>query len=589
MKTNSIPRNPLAFTWWATAGDRRLMVVCWVAVFCAIAVGRTEFVAISKLIDSANLYLSGETLDNVWFWALTLVVLGLFTTGLWRVSGFSGQKWMTAATARVYDTLFQYLTGHSTNYFQNRFAGAITNKISNAAQGVIGLLQITTWQFFPLLLGLVGDTYLLYHVHPHLAWILLGWLIVFFAVDLGLVVKLRKLAYAHAEASSKLKGKLVDSASNIDTVHHQAEELYEHRYVGDFIHKEKNAHRKSWFLFEWILIANGILLSLLSLGLFSLCIFYFEQGVITVGALAMIVSIVFNLDRNLFFLGEQLSRAMQLYGQIDEGLEELLQPHEITVPSGADALALKKGRVVLDRVNFSYGNAPVFTDLSIDIPGGQRVGLVGPSGAGKSTLVNLLLRQYDIQSGSISIDGQNISEVTLSSLRKQIALVPQSTTLFHRTIAENIRYGRLDANEQELMHAAHMAQADEFIKLLPEGYETYVGERGVKLSGGQRQRISIARALLKDSPILILDEATSALDSESEEAIQHALEKLMEGRTVIAIAHRLSTLRQMDRILVMQEGRLIEDGHHNELLEQDGLYARLWNSQVGGFLSEEAA
>ncbi|MCB0332959.1 MAG: ATP-binding cassette domain-containing protein, partial [Bdellovibrionales bacterium] len=196
---------------------------------------------------------------------------------------------------------------------------------------------------------------------------------------------------------------------------------------------------------------------------------------------------------------------------------------------------------------------------------------------------------YDIQSGSISIDGQDISEVTLSSLRKQIALVPQSTTLFHRTIAENIRYGRLDANEEELMHAARMAQADEFIRLLPQGYETYVGERGVKLSGGQRQRISIARALLKDSPILILDEATSALDSESEEAIQQALEKLMEGRTVIAIAHRLSTLRQMDRILVMQEGTLIEDGNHNELLAQGGLYARLWNSQVGGFLSEEAA
>ncbi|MCB0334427.1 MAG: ABC transporter ATP-binding protein, partial [Bdellovibrionales bacterium] len=234
MKTNSIPRNPITFTWWATAGDRRLMTVCWIAVFFAIVLGRTEFVVISKFVDAADSYQSGESLEAVWFWALTLVGLGLVTTSLWRTSGFSGQRWMTAATARVYDTLFQYLTGHSTNYFQNRFAGAITNKISNAAQGVIGLLQITTWQFFPLLLGLIGDTYLLYGVHPNLALTLFLWLIIFFGVDLSLVLKLRRLAYAHAEASSKLKGKLVDSASNIDTVHHQAEELYEHRYVGDF-------------------------------------------------------------------------------------------------------------------------------------------------------------------------------------------------------------------------------------------------------------------------------------------------------------------------------------------------------------------
>lgn len=583
-----IPRNPLAFGWWATGGKRKLMFTCWTAVVLGVLLTRYEFYIISQLVDSATTFDQGkERIDTLWKWAALLG--GIYCIGevLWRVSGFSAQRWMTAANAHVYDKLFQYLTGHSARYFHSRFAGAITNKISNAASGVMGLLQLTTWNFLTLSTGIVADCLLLYSAHYIFTIILVIWFSIFLTVDFFLVLRLRKLSFAHAEAASQLKGKLVDSATNIDSVHQQAEEPFEHRYVGRYIEGERNAHRRSWFMFEWILVSNGVLLGLFIVLMLGTSIYMFQYRYISLGSVVMMITIVFNLEKTLFFLGEQMSRAMQLYGQIDEGLKELLEPHEVRSTHDAPELEVEKGAIEIRELSFGYSQRKVFRNLSLSVGGGSKIGLVGPSGAGKSTLINLLLRQYDLQSGSIRIDGQNIRDVALGSLRRQIALVPQSTNLFHRSIAENIHYGRLDASKEEILEAAKMAQAHAFIESLPDGYETFVGERGVKLSGGQRQRISIARAILKNSPILILDEATSALDSESEVAIQEALKQLMKGRTVIAIAHRLSTLRSMDRIVVLDEGEVVEDGPHESLVSRpDGLYARLWKSQVGGFLDE---
>jgi ATP-binding cassette subfamily B protein len=582
-----IPKKPLAFTWWAIRDRWRLVAVCWSAVLIAVLLTRAEFYLFKELIDAATgLADETRTISQVWFFALLLPAIYLVGEAFWRTSGFTAQRWMTGATAKVYDELFRYLTGHGASFFQERFAGAITNKIANAAQGVQGLLQMWTWSFQTLILGIAFDTYLLFSTHYYFAVALLIWLVIFMSVNLKMVFGLRKLAYLHAEASSTLKGKYVDSTANIETVQQQAQEAYERNYVQKYIQRERMAHIASWFRFEWILVINGFLLGAFYVGMFALSVFLFDREIITLGAIVMVVTIVFNLERNLFFLGEQMSRAMQLYGQIDEGLGEILKPHDITVPAQAPQLALQGGNIVFQAVTFQYGEQPVFSDLALEIPGGQKVGLVGPSGAGKSTLVNLLLRQFDVQSGSILIDGQDIAAIDLGSLRHSIALVPQSTSLLHRTLAENIRYGRLAATDEELYEAAQMAHASEFIAQLPQGFDTFVGERGVKLSGGQRQRIAIARAILKDAPILVLDEATSALDSESEHAIQEALEKLMVGRTVIAIAHRLSTLQQMDRILVLEGGKIVEDGSHVELIKRDGLYKRLWDSQVGGFLQE---
>jgi ABC-type multidrug transport system fused ATPase/permease subunit len=299
-----------------------------------------------------------------------------------------------------------------------------------------------------------------------------------------------------------------------------------------------------------------------------------------------VLALYSQITGTLIFIGRAFNAAAQNLGEMREGLEELLVPFDIVDAPDAKPLLVPEGVIEWRKVSFEYDEQPVFTELDLIIGAGERLGLVGPSGSGKSTFVSLLLRQYELGAGSIVIDGQDIAHATQDSLRQAVAVVPQEPALFHRSIRENILYGNPYATEAEVIAVAKKAQAHDFISQLPQGYDTLVGERGVKLSGGQKQRVAIARAMLKDAPILVLDEATSALDSESEVEIQKALEILMEGRTVIAVAHRLSTLRKMDRILVMDSGQIIEDGTHESLAKAGGVYERLWNHQAGGFLKE---
>ncbi len=293
------------------------------------------------------------------------------------------------------------------------------------------------------------------------------------------------------------------------------------------------------------------------------------------------------LEGYFVHLSQRFNNFSELWGQVSESLQDILHTHEVTDIEDAGTLHVSGGNILFNEVSFEYDGVSVFKNLSFDIKKGERVGIVGRSGAGKTTLVKLILRHYDLHSGSISIDETDIARVTKDSLRKNIAVVPQDPTLFHRTIYDNIAYGKKEISRPEVFEASRQAQAHEFILTLPDGYDAMVGERGVKLSGGQRQRIAIARAFAKNAPILLLDEATSALDSESEGLVQGALLKLMEGRTVLAIAHRLSTLRAMDRIFVFDAGKIIEDGSHEALLSRGGVYADLWNHQAGGFLNED--
>jgi ATP-binding cassette subfamily B protein len=302
----------------------------------------------------------------------------------------------------------------------------------------------------------------------------------------------------------------------------------------------------------------------------------------------MTIAIVLKLSDQLLFLGMELRDATRFYGEAKEGLEEILKDHVIVNSSSATKLIVSDGEIFIDSINFEYENTKVFHDFSLHINAGQKVGFIGRSGAGKTTFVSLLLRHYDVQEGFIKIDGQNISDVTLQSLRQAIAFVPQDTGLFHRTIQENISYSNPDATLEMVRKSARMAQADQFIQELPNKYQTLVGERGVKLSGGQRQRIAIARAFLKNAPILILDEATSSLDSESEQAIQESLETLIKGRTGISIAHRLSTLKKMDRLIILQNGKITEDGAPDDLInKKDGIFKNMWDHQVKGFIIDE--
>jgi len=584
--TTTIPSHPLRFILYVTRPFKIWAVGAVCAVIFATGLESALYYVIKLLIDSINSLTGPGSLSKAefWKWVIIYPCLNLTISLVWRCSGFCGQRWLTGVEATSYRTLFEYMTGHSSSYFQSRFAGSLSNKISNVATGVLQFLATSLWQFLSLGISFITNGIVVFLAHPLIALVFAIWLCIFAIINIILVRKLTKLSFKTAEASSELRGKIVDTSTNIATVQQGGHRLFEHNYVGKFIDSHRGAHLNEWYASEWVLVTNNVLIALFIAAMLGTSLYLLNEGSLSIGSVVMVITVMGSMYINLLFISMTAIQAIGHYGKIKEGLDELLVPHEITDAEKATNLLIQKGEISYKNVNFSYSDSPVFTDLSLHISAGQKVGVVGPSGAGKTTLVNTLLRQYEIGSGSITIDGLDIRKVTLESLRKGIALVPQDVSLFHRKVIENIRYGRLEASDNEVEQAAERAQASEFIKVLPQKYQTYVGERGIKLSGGQRQRIAIARAFLKNAPILVLDEATSSLDSESEEAVQIALNKLFQGRTVLAIAHRLSTLRAMDRIIVLEAGKIVEDGNHEELLVKNGLYAKLWNSQVKGFI-----
>lgn len=481
------------------------------------------------------------------------------------------------------------------SFFQNDFAGRIVTKVWQTGQAtgdfMISLLQVVWF----IVIYTITTMALIAQLDWRLAGLIAIWIFGFALLARHFVPRIRRGARALAEASSLLNGRLVDSYSNMQTLKLYAKETENDRYVrSGFEH----------FFKEIIPFLRNLTGVRASLGLLSgvmivaIAIFAIDLwlvGAISVGAVAFTLALVLRLNMLLGRMMTQFNGLMRNYGTIQNAAELVSQPIVLTDRPGAAALQIKDAAISFDAVRFHYGKgAGVIDDLSLDIRPGQKVGLVGRSGAGKSTLVNLLLRFYDVEAGRILIDGQDIAGVTQESLRAQIGMVTQDTSLLHRSLRENIVLGRTGASEKEIRLAAEEAEALEFIEELVDqrgrrGFEAHVGERGVKLSGGQRQRIAVARVMLKDAPILVLDEATSALDSEVESAIQENLSKLMNGKTVIAIAHRLSTIAAMDRLIVLDEGRVIEDGSHDELLARGGLYASLWARQSGGFIGDGLA
>ncbi|WP_292442412.1 ABC transporter ATP-binding protein [Methylibium sp.] len=486
------------------------------------------------------------------------------------------------------------MLGQSMSFYQDEFAGRVATKVMQSALAVRD-----TWMILAELLVFVTIYFvtMLFIVGTLDAWLLLpflGWAALYLGALRFFVPRLGSVAREQADARSLMTGRITDAYTNIATVklfsHAGREAAFARGAMQEFM-TTVHAQMRLVTGFE---IVNHTLSMLLILGTAGATLVLWAQGAVGVGAVAAATAMALRLNGISHWVMWEMASLFEYIGTVQDGMNTLSKPHTVLDRPGARPLIVSRGEIRFDDVSFAYGGERAVIDrLQLHIRAGEKIGLVGRSGAGKSTVVNLLLRFHDVAAGRVLIDGQDIAEVQQDSLREQIGMVTQDTSLLHRSVRENILYGRPDALDADMVAAAHRAEAQDFIADLTDpagrrGYDAHVGERGVKLSGGQRQRIAIARVMLKDAPILLLDEATSALDSEVEAAIQASLYRLMEGKTVVAIAHRLSTIAAMDRLIVLDKGRVVEEGDHRSLLAHGGLYARLWAHQSGGFLGEEA-
>jgi ATP-binding cassette, subfamily B, bacterial len=513
--------------------------------------------------------------------------LGLVEVLCLRAAGGAQLYLSPLLTKQVTSELFAYAQHHSQRYFGDRFAGALAHRIAETATGVAQALWAALFDFLPIAVKLTVAIALLALADVRLAAFVALWAVIFISVSYWLARRCRPFTQQHAAARSTTTGHVVDAVTNIASIRLFARGSDEQQRLDEVLDSETCAAHRSHRYMERIRWFQHLSSLALKLGALGGALWLWRLGVIDAGTFVMTISMALLIIAEGATLARRMLEFFEYVGNIENGVSTLVRPHEVVDAPEARALAVRRGAIEFRGVSFHYhGGARVFERLNVSIPAGQRVGLVGYSGSGKSTFVNLILRQYDPQVGAILVDGIDLRRMTLDSLREQIGLIPQEPGLFHRTLAENIRYGRLEADEEEVQRAAREANAHEFIVEMKDGYRALVGERGVKLSGGQRQRIAIARVLLKNAPILIMDEATSSLDSVTERAIQRSLDAAMAGKTVIVVAHRLSTIAHLDRILVFDGGRIVEDGNHAVLLAQRGLYHRLWSQQVDGFLPE---
>ncbi|MFP4125288.1 MAG: ABC transporter ATP-binding protein [Alphaproteobacteria bacterium] len=581
------------------AGQIRWLIVATLAVGLAAAIVEVAlFAFLGRLVDmvraaetpSSFFADHAATLLGMGFVALVArpVLLGLHALLINQgvTAGFTNLvRWQT----------HRWVLRQNLGFFQNDFAGRIANKIMQTGPSLReSVIQVVDALWFVSIYTLSALA-LFWDVDARLMAPLILWIAGFVAAIAYFVPRVGRRAAVMSEARSTLAGRIVDSYTNMATVklfaHTDREEDQAKRAFDDHTATFNAQLRVITFMEVTIWALNGTLITATA----ALALWLWSQGLVTVGAIALAVGLVIRLVDMSGWIMWVLTSIFENIGTVQEGMETIARPHGVVDRPNAPALQVPRGEIAYENVSFHYGKGRgVIDDLSLTIGAGEKVGLVGRSGAGKSTLVNLLLRFYDLEGGRIRIDGQDIAEVSQESLRARIGMVTQDTSLLHRSIRDNILYGDPTSGESAAWAAARRAQADGFIPELEDargrrGMDAHVGERGVKLSGGQRQRIAIARVLLKDAPILILDEATSALDSEIEQAIQEQLANLMAGKTVIAIAHRLSTIAAMDRLIVMDAGRIVEAGGHAELVARGGLYAQLWRRQSGGFLAPDAA
>jgi ATP-binding cassette, subfamily B, bacterial len=504
----------------------------------------------------------------------------------WRVGINLFNIMESRVMARLKQNAFDYMIKHSYTFFANNFSGSLVQKVGRFSRAFESLADSLAFNLIPLVITVVGSVWITWFIAPIVSIIIAIWVIVI--ATFSIIFSTWKLKYdtVVAEADSRTTGYLADSVTNNTAVSFFTGHNHESDSFRDISDDQAKKTLFSWRLGDITDAVQTLLIILVEFFVFYYAIKYWSVGLITVGTFVLAQTYIIGLSQQLWGLNRIIRSIYQSLADSKQMVEILLTNYEIKDAPDAKKLIIDKGEIVFKDVSFDFGkDNEVLSNLNITIKAGEKVAIIGPSGAGKTTFVRLIMRLYNLTEGSINIDGQDISKVTQDSLRENISFVPQDPILFHRTLMENIRYGRRDASDEEVKEAAHLAHCDEFIEKLPLKYETYVGERGIKLSGGERQRVAIARAILKKAPILIFDEATSSLDSYSESLIQDALKNLMNDCTTIIIAHRLSTVKRMDRIISMDNGLIVEDGTHDELSNKDsGLYKKLWDLQVSGFM-----
>jgi len=593
----AVPLSPkkglLPFVWSGMDGVRK-----WIAVLAVMTAGigimeALLFQFMGKVVDWLGRY-TPETLFAEKGWALAGMALMMLLSICWIfiASNVRLQTLQGVFPMRLRWNFHRLMLGQSLGFYQDEFAGRVSAKVMQTALSLRDVVMTLADMVTYVLVYFITSGVILATLDGWLLLPFIGWIIGFAAVMRFLIPKLGRTAAAQADARSLMTGRITDAYSNITTVklfsHGAREAAYAKQSMEEFMVTVHAQMRLATMLHTCSFLVN----TSLTLSTAALGIWLWHQGQVGVGAVATATAMALRVNGLSQYIMWESARLFENIGTVSDGMATLSKPQTILDKPNAPPLKVVRGEIKFDKVDFSYeAGKPLLQDFNLTIRPGEKVGLIGRSGAGKSTIVNLLLRFYEPQNGTISIDGQNVGDVTQESLRAQIGLVTQDTSLLHRSVRDNIVYGRPNATDEEMMQAAERAEAADFIPNLSDakgrrGYDAHVGERGVKLSGGQRQRIAIARVMLKDAPILLLDEATSALDSEVEAAIQESLDKMMDGKTVIAIAHRLSTIAAMDRLIVLDKGHIVEQGTHAELLAQNGLYAKLWSRQSGGFLSE---
>lgn len=559
----------------------------YVFYFCAQIISLFVPLYYKDLFDvlgkSTNPVLAVPLLNKIIF---TILIIHLVRQIFWQIATYFFAKMQAKVMARLKQNAFNYMTLHSHTFFANNFSGSLVQRVSRFSRAFEALTDSLAYNFMPLIIAVVGSIWITWFVAPIISIILILWVVIFSTFSILFSTWKLKYDMAVAEADSRTTGYLADSITNNSAISFFAGHTHESVGFENVSNDQSKKILFSWRLGNVVDVVQILLISIVEFFVFYFAVKYWSIGLITIGTFVLAQTYIIGLANQLWGLNKIIRNVYQSIADSKEMVDILLTKHEIEDLPDAKELIVTKGEIVFDNVSFAFSeDNRVLNDINITIAPGQKIAVIGPSGAGKTTLARLLMRSYDLTKGSISIDSQDISAVTQKSLRKNISFVPQDPVLFHRTLMENIRYGRRDATDEEVKEAARLAHCNEFVENLPLKYETFVGERGIKLSGGERQRVAIARAILKKAPILIFDEATSSLDSYSESLIQEALENLMSDCTTIIIAHRLSTVKKMDRIIAMNDGFIIEDGTHDELSNMEsGLYKKLWDLQIGGFL-----